>query len=387
MSSDPIEPLPELSGSSEGNPREHRPPDVTQSSGNPPPTSSSFSGDELSVILTLARPDPLLGEYRSTEDMKPEPARVNALEALANLDLSEADRVRVQPSNRPTLDSSQKSPDPDFESASPISIHPERSAKTRRSRSKDPEAEVSDDRGIPLSTLLLASYASAVTLGLLWVLWTGRRVRDFVAEPEPPPSSGAEQDPGLRADRARRITPPPPIAAEHLTSLGRAVRIGMIEVTPLRITSGPVELGRVFNSRQTKPGGKNTLKLLLSLKNISSELILAPLDEAFLRSRPRFDMESYIETSQDGGTISLYPLALESEWSIVGQDFREIRPAETFETLVVSAPDALGRITPEMTWRIRLRTDINHTDDLGVRFHATDVQAESGLSGGKPTGK
>jgi hypothetical protein len=35
---------------------------------------------------------------------------------------------------------------------------------------------------------------------------------------------------------------------------------------------------------------------------------------------------------------------------------------------VATAPDALDKARSEMTWRVRLRTDINHTDDLGVRI-------------------
>ena len=61
----------------------------------------------------------------------------------------------------------------------------------------------------------------------------------------------------------------------------------------------------------------------------------------------------------------MFPLAVESEWSIVGQEFRELKPGESYETVVVSAPDALDHVAPEMTWRLRLRTDINQTDDPG----------------------
>ena len=70
----------------------------------------------------------------------------------------------------------------------------------------------------------------------------------------------------------------------------------------------------------------------------------------------------------------MFALAVESEWSIVGQVFRELKPGEAFETLVVTVPNALSQKTDEMTWRIRLRTDINHTDDLGVRFHADQIK-------------
>jgi hypothetical protein len=70
----------------------------------------------------------------------------------------------------------------------------------------------------------------------------------------------------------------------------------------------------------------------------------------------------------------MFPLAIVSEWSIVGQEFRELRPGESYETLVVSAPDALDRLAPEMTWRIRLRTDINQTELIGIQFEENQIR-------------
>ena len=43
-----------------------------------------------------------------------------------------------------------------------------------------------------------------------------------------------------------------------------------------------------------------------------------------------------------GKRIEPFPLAVESEWTIVGQDFRELGPGETMEALIVSAHDVLG---------------------------------------------
>ena len=37
---------------------------------------------------------------------------------------------------------------------------------------------------------------------------------------------------------------------------------------------------------------------------------------------------------------------------------------------------AAGLASGELTWRVRLRTNINHTDDLGVRFRADDIAPE-----------
>ncbi len=64
----------------------------------------------------------------------------------------------------------------------------------------------------------------------------------------------------------------------------------------------------------------------------------------------------------------MYPLAVESEWSIRDQVFEELQPGESCEALLVSAPEVSDRLSPEMIWRIRLRTGIDQTETLGVRF-------------------
>ena len=356
------------------------------------PLVNSTSGDELSVILTQASPDPLLGEYdhplpSGSEDSPPESSgheRRDALNALSDLKLSATDMARIPVPSGISPSSTEAIAALDLGEPSPVVPHPDRPTDSRPA-AKPPEDDDSESRGIPLSTLLLASYASAVTFGLIWVLWSGRRLKETV-EPEPAPVLDARPDPGRRSQNARKIVPPPPIAAEHLTGLGKTIRLGVIEVTPLGVSSGPVTLTREFNRQQRKSGGDDALNLLLRFKNTSTETLLAPMDEAFLRVRPGSDPESYIDTQQEGASIPLYALAVESEWSIAGQDFRELRPGESFETRVTSAPDALDKLTSEMTWRIRLRTGINHTDDLGVRFHKDDVVAEPRRKS-EPSGK
>ena len=115
------------------------------------------------------------------------------------------------------------------------------------------------------------------------------------------------------------------------------------------------------------------MSLRLRLKNLSTDSILVPLDEAFLRERQAWDPRQLHRDGPDA-QIDMFPLAVESEWSIVGQEFRELRPGESYETQVFTAPDALGRLAPEMTWRVRLRTDINQTETLGVRFREDEIR-------------
>lgn len=365
----------------------------------------STSGDDLTASLTHVRPDPLLGEFAPRTESPPaeddsplahladarrpseeapdlgvvidrtEP-RADVMEALASLDRNDAPAA----GSAAPVHSSDALAGLDLGIPAPAATQSERprppQSTTARGvesrRDHEDEDEEPEPRGVSWTVLLLASYASAVTLGLVWVLWSGRKVREDV--PDVSPTADARPDPGRRADRSHRVEPPKPIPAEQTTTLKQAVRIGQIEVTPLDITSGTVVLERNFNGRETRRGGSRALKLRLRLKNVSTDTVLAPFDEAFVRERVGEVPDSYVETGDGGPVIALFPLAVESELSIVGQSFRELRPGEDFETVVVTVPDALVKMTSEMTWRVRLRTDVNHTDDLGVRFRPEDVK-------------
>ena len=81
---------------------------------------------------------------------------------------------------------------------------------------------------------------------------------------------------------------------------------------------------------------------------------------------------SFIATP-DGGRIGLYPLAVESEWMILGQEFSVLKPGESVETLVASEPVVEDRLAETMTWRIRLRIGPYRTDMLGVRFNKSQM--------------
>ena len=369
-----------------------------------PALSSSTSGDDLSASLVHARPDPLLGSFDSgsAHDVEPPtlpdleemsaseppvllpqenlPARAPDLgnargseisNALQGLQLDEADVVAAPPLPNLSFSSAESLPTLNF---GPSPTY----ATTPPSHPSELEVEDQDDddspaRGRSWPTLLLASYASAVTLGLLWVLLSGRRIRES-PEPDTMPPADSRADPGLRAESSRRLFASPPIAVEHLTTLGKMVRLGMIEATPLELSSTSIRLRRTVKDRVIKPAGDNALQLRLKLRNVSSDTLLAPFDEAFIRNRVRAEPDSFIEPGDGSPNITMFPLAVESEWELVGQAFQELKPGEEFETIVVSVPDAVPLKSDEYTWRIRLRTDLNHTDDLGVQFQASDVK-------------
>jgi hypothetical protein len=421
MPSDVIEP-PAGSSSADGllAPQSHTARPGSDRSSRPPPetVAGSTSGDELGAFLTEAHPDPLLGEYVvptapeggaiEVPGSLPAPPPQGAAGAKVGDLIPEggitwpAPPADVPPKLPASLaGQSPGSCDPiarlglgvvggdvvrtgssaDALAALGLDAGPERAPGPEVcARPMAPASSCGDDdeprsRGISWATLLLASYSSAVTIGLVWVLWTGRILRE--AGPADAPSAwDAQPDPGHRAGGSRRVTPRVGVPSRNVVPLGKTLRLGEIEVTPLAVSSGPVTLERTLIEPESKEGGSGALKLRIRIRNLSTDRVLAPLDEAYLREREPGSPDSYIVTASGHPPIAPYPLAVESEWSIAGQEFRELKPGETLETLVVSAPDAVAATTPEMTWRIRLRTDLNHTDNLGVRFRADEVRAE-----------
>jgi hypothetical protein len=329
------------------------------------------STDELAVYLSEVRPDPILGAFvsPSPEDSArdgttSETARPSADESAGVLGLG---------------DSTPAGPTTASE-VSPSSSEVIRAIQLSTSSSAD---SVTAKRGpgpqlagrAKWLTVILASYASAVTLGLLWVLLTGRKIRDGSDAPAPRVAD-APADPGSRALPTRRVVRPGPIEEANLATLGQTLTLSQLEATPVAVYAGPVMLERHAPEPGNRPGGQNALKLVLRLRNVSTDSVLSPFDEAFLRGRPGGEADCFIETQQDGVVIAMFPLPVDSEWSIAGQKFADLKPGEELETIAVSVPDAAFKTRGEMTWRLKLRTDLNHTDELAVRFHSDQVQPE-----------
>ncbi len=414
MASDIVPPAHRMPGS--GNEGHDAPGEGRGSVSGPAPQPSSTqlppsSGDELSLSLTeslaVPHPDPFLGESHPgvTPPSGTPGARLNAegeapwrivpptaFDALAGLDLRNSEAmnqiagVGTTPKSFDALtafqiaatgipsepDRGTRSPS-SFEAFSAIDLDVAPAPRPQ----PDPDEHEEDDDLPPHRAswpmILLASYASAVTLGLIWVLWGDRGGGSAGADVAR--AANTRPDPGRHALDTRAIVPPNQMIQDIATVLGRPVRMGALEATPLEVISGEVILKRRFRTREWRSGGKNALQLKVRLRNVSSDKVFAPLDEAFLRQRESGGVDSFI-TLGGGGRIGLFPLAVESEWSIAGQDFRELEPGESMEALIVSAHDALGRNEEEMTWRVRLRTGINETGVLVVRIADPEIRPE-----------
>ena len=236
-----------------------------------------------------------------------------------------------------------------------------------RGKDAEPEDDVEIEyvNGPNWPMVLLASYASAVTLALIWwvVLPRLRGKGEGEAFSAPTPAAVGAR----RPDRSRKVEPAAPIPADRTTILGRPLRIGSLEVTPIEVARTDVKLRRTALSgkEERKDGGAGAMALRLRLRNTSGDVVFAPLDPSFVRDRDDGLSDSFVEL--DGGErVYLYPLPVDSEWSIVGQTFPELKPGETKEARVVTAAD-FPSTAAGMTWRLQLRTGLKETTTIGVR--------------------
>jgi hypothetical protein len=216
----------------------------------------------------------------------------------------------------------------------------------------------------------LMSYSSVVTLALTWVLWTGRGIR-----PTEAPVANAERP---VAESLPKLVEPRPVAelaplpAANLTRLGESLRIGDLEVTPMEVVVTQLELARSIEPHDWRREDAESVVLRLRFTNVSQDQSFAPLERAFVREQSSPADRSSIAIKGDK-IIGLFPLAIDSEWSIAGEDFRVLKPGESTETVIASELGAADRLTSAMTWRVRVRIGPYKTDMIGVRFDKEDV--------------
>ncbi len=321
------------------------------------PTTSS--ADDLSLLLAQAAPDPYLTEGEPPQPLD-EPAKPQA-----DVDGPEpAPFLGSLSSSENELDITF-SPPPDQEPAA---------SSTPSIRPPEPTNALPDDAPsarVSWPLLLVSSYASAMTLALGFILWTGRGLwrTDSGGSSEPP--SGISSGSNIRGAGPMRNARPP-IPAPNLTTLGRPLRLGELEVTPRFITRRPVYLLRLEGAAEGERESTPVLVMTLELANRSTASSFAPLDPAIVRDPVPTVDQSFIELPGDH-RIAMFRLAIESEWSIQDQAFPTLQPGDIAETILVSEPVAMSDLAGTMTWHVKLRTAPYRTDVLGVQFTAQNV--------------
>jgi hypothetical protein len=225
--------------------------------------------------------------------------------------------------------------------------------------------------GISWPIVLLASYASALTLAVGWLLWTGRSLR-WADRSDAEPASSSPLTATGRSGKFGLGETGPPLPEPNLVRLGSTVAQGDLEVTPRSIVRRELELVHLEGTSGERREAAPALVLTLGLRNRSGTQAFAPLDPALVRDTSLAVDQSFIER-QGGQKISMFRLATESEWSIDGQAFPTLKPGETAETLVVSEPVRLSDLSSPLIWHVKLRTSAFQTNVVGIRFRPEDV--------------
>ncbi len=355
----------------------------------------SSSSDDLSVLLTQPDPDPFLvgqsardtadpasaqglraDDRPSTERQEPLaaadaadplPGTARITRAIAGAGSEPVPFAAPQSSSESVLALGIKftpSPDPEAEARSPA-------LSTREAKLNLQAAPGDQPPRTNWPLLLVSSYASALTLGFLWFFWTGRSLP--TQRPAEPVTAEAAFDPTSRAAVASPAGgAPQPLPVRNLVDLGKTLRLGDLELTPLSIVHRAVYLYRLEGATGEERESQDSLVLTLRLTNRSETRTFAPLDRSFIRDSGAAEDHTYVESS-DGRRIPMYQLAAESEWSIQDQEFPVLKPGQTAETIIVSEPVPSTRLSGRLTWRVKLRTRTFQTNVAGVRFSISDV--------------
>jgi hypothetical protein len=202
------------------------------------------------------------------------------------------------------------------------------------------------------------------------------------------------------APQTRNIPLPPAdqtLPAKLTTTLGKPIRVGAIEVTPLSIE---YRSWTAFTKGKNRPEPrkvniKDTLVLHVRLKNVSPDLTFYPTDPYFDRNPKTANDKPYTLVDVGGkkyfGGIIEYVTELnntERTW-LQGQeaDDKPLAPGESRDTVFVTRPrdgifDAVKKSNGPAVWRVQVRrglvpfegTEVPVSAVVGVSFTAADVK-------------
>ncbi|OYW15483.1 MAG: hypothetical protein B7Z55_15025, partial [Planctomycetales bacterium 12-60-4] len=241
--------------------------------------------------------------------------------------------------------------------------------------------------------IIVAGYASAVTLALLYLLLFGMgNSKRHALESLP------DLVPEIRKDGAvgmPRVLPKMDVADGHVLKLGESQRYGNLQVTPVRVTRGPIQFVHAYgNVRAKKDPSGPVLKLWLKFENVSKDQEFPPLDRALVFRRifdPKLESEFSLNflcaedqrVPKAGERHFVYDMPEFSEFNLDGQHLEHwLKPGETMETYIPSV-EGITNFDGEWVWRVLFRKGLNRESGRGVttlidvKFDGEDVLADS----------
>ncbi|HUQ70344.1 MAG TPA: hypothetical protein VM165_12515 [Planctomycetaceae bacterium] len=239
--------------------------------------------------------------------------------------------------------------------------------------------------------IMVAGYASAVTIALVFLLFTMRGGGEHALEslPDLVPPMDKSGHIGMK-----KVPPELDVAPGHELRIGDSQRFGNVRVTPVRVSRSPIRFEHAFGKQTAhREPTQPVLKLTLRFENVSSDQEFAPLDATLLYKRifdkkaAKFIVLNFLSPEADrrsGGELHyLYDLPEFSEYVLAGQDLNHpLKPGETWETYVPSE-EGIAAVEGEWVWRVLFRKGYNFESKRGVttlidvRFAGDEVATET----------
>ena len=252
-------------------------------------------------------------------------------------------------------------------------------------------ASAAQQKVLVMLLLVVGSYASALTIALLYLLVIGRtHPLESLPDLKPPVELKGE---------VKFISPKNDLPAGHVLKLGQSQRFGSVRVTPVKVTRGTVK----FQPTSEKSALELTdteplLKLWLKFENVSQDQTFAPLDELLVFNRQKSSPKSkrgakgviahnFLAAAGNRklakSIFRVYDLPTDIGFAMIGQKLNtELPPGETWQTFVPSEEEAVN-LKGDLVWRVHIRKGYHPQSRRGVttlidvQFNSQDISNES----------
>lgn len=259
---------------------------------------------------------------------------------------------------------------------------PDGSEDSNRTGTSETEAGTSN-----LKTVLLISYASAMTLIALFLFMKGN---------QPTTNPHLESLPDVAPEPMGELSYVPveaQLPEGHTLKIGEKQRYGNILVEPIRVVREPIQFSHYDpTSRLTRPASDPVIKMWLRFTNLSDEQKIAPLDGDLLlrwvtnsaQQREYSNQYLFAEgASQSSDEISTYRHSKTSDWDLLDQQLGHVlEPGESFETYIASTEELPTELPQRLNWRFQFRKGYSPSGNgvttlVDIAFNKDEIEATS----------
>ncbi len=236
-----------------------------------------------------------------------------------------------------------------------------------------------------LVLILLASYASAITLLLIMLLMKGNKTHQLESLPDVIP----EAEGNLSYVPVNAVLPP-----GHTLKIGDSERYGNLKVEVLKITREPITFVHYNgDTSRTKAPTTPVWKLWLKFTNVSEDQTFSPIDRDLTlrwitKAEQMREFSNYYIFAADNPdpkvqTVQMYRLPKASDWDMQFQNLgKELQPGESTEAFIATSDEQPIDLAGQLLWRFQLRKGISPsghgvTTMVEVAFKPEDVVASS----------